>query len=216
MEMEEVEVTFEREGRKGLVATGSYLIDAAGRLGIRFEDVCVQAEGTHFCSVTIRSGADNLSALTQLETEHFSKNGRKNNERLACQAKIEKPGEVIIMTEEKKEETKSENEESDQYVKDFTELPLEKKIAKLAKLEVIALGETISYVINSPFTVGEKVLDVLAEFGFKKEQRAKEATRPAEGPAAGQETPPPSAGKAGKAGKKHGKKAGDHENNQPL
>jgi ferredoxin len=216
MEMEEVEVTFEREGRKGIVATGSYLIDAAGRMGIRFEDVCVQAEGIHFCSVTIRSGADNLSALTQLETEHFSKNGRKNNERLACQAKIEKPGEVSIMTEEKKEETKSENEESDQYVKDFTELPLEKKIAKLAKLEVIALGETISYVINSPFTVGEKVLDVLAEFGFKKEQRAKEATRPAEGPAAGQETPPPSAGKAGKAGKKHAKKAGEHENNQPL
>jgi len=203
--MEEVEVTFEREGRNGIVATGSYLIDAAGRLGIRFEDVCDQAEGIHFCSVTIRGGADNLSALTQLETEHFSKNGRKNNERLACQAKIEKPGEVIIMTEEKKEEAKSENEESDQYVKDFTELPLEKKIAKLAKLEVIALGETISYVINSPFTVGEKVLDVLAEFGFRKEQQAKEATRPAEESAVGQETPPPSAGKAG-----------DHENNQPL
>lgn len=214
--MEEVEVTFEREGRKGIVATGSYLIDAAGRLGIRFEDVCVQAEGIHFCSVTIRSGADNLSALTQFETEHFSKNGRKNNERLACQAKIEKPGEVIIMTEEKKEETKSENEESDQYVKDFTGLPLEKKIAKLAKLEVIALGETISYVINSPFTVGEKVLDVLAEFGFKKEQQAKEATRPAEESAAGQETTPPSAGKAGKAGKRHGKKDGETENNQPL
>ena len=215
--MEEVEVTFEREGRKGIVATGSYLIDAAGRMGIRFEDVCVQADGIHFCSVTIRSGAENLSTLTQLETEHFSKNGRKNNERLACQAKIEKPGEVSVMTEEKKEETTAaENGESDQYVKDFTEPPLEKKIAKLAKLEVIALGETISYVINSPFTVGEKVLDVLAEFGFKKERQAKEAARPAEGSAAGQGTPPPSDVKAGKAGKKQGKKAGDHENNQPL
>jgi ferredoxin len=206
MEIEEVEVKFEREGRNGIVATGSYLIDAAGRLGIRFEDACVQAEGIHFCSVTIRGGAENLSPLTQLETEHFSKNGRKNNERLACQAKIEKPGEVFIMTEEKKEETtSSEKEESDQYVKDFTELPLEKKIAKLAKLEAIALGETLSFVINSPFTIGDKVLDIMAEFGFKKEQQAKDASRPAEEAAAGKETPP-SAGKAGKAGKKAGKK----------
>lgn len=215
--MEEAEVKFEREGRSGIVATGSYLIDVAGRLGIRFEEACVQAEGIHFCSVTIRSGGENLSPLTQLETEHFSKNGRKNNERLACQAKIEKPGEVTIMTEEKKEETTAtgENEEKDQYVKDFTELPLEKKIAKLAKLEVIALGETISYVINSPFTIGEKFLDVLAEFGFKKEQQAKEASRPPEESAPRQETPP-AAEKAGKAGKKHGKKAGDGANNQPL
>lgn len=206
--MEEVEVKFEREGRNGIVAIGSYLIDAAGRLGIRFEDLCDQAEGNHFCSVTITSGAENLSPLTSIETEHFSKNGRRNNERLACQAKIEKPGELVIMTEEKKEETKSANtEEPDQYVKDFTDLPLEKKIAKLAKLEAIALGETISFVINSPFTIGEKVLDVMAEFGFKKEQKAKEATRPAEDCAPGKEKEAP----AGKAKKKAGKKPGAEE-----
>lgn len=203
--MEEVDVRFEREGRHGVVAVGSYLIDVAGRLGIRFEGVCDQAEGTHFCSVTITSGAEKLSPLTAFETEHFSKNGRKTNERLACQAKIEKPGEVVIMTEEKKEEpTSAKAEETDQYVKDFTELPLEKKIAKLAKLEVIALGETISYVINSPFTIGEKVLDVMAEFGFRKEQQAKEATRPAEESAAGEAPGQP----AGKTRKKSGKKGG--------
>lgn len=201
--MEEVEVKFQREGRDGVVAVGSYLIDVAGRLGIRFEGACVQAEDIHFCSVTITSGIDHLSPLTISETEHFSKTGRKTNERLACQAKIEKPGEVVIMTEEKKEETKAEKEETDQYVKDFTELPLEKKIAKLARLEAIALGETLSFVINSPFTIGEKVLDVMAEFGFKKEQKDKEATRPpenAEEPAAGE----PDGKTKGKTGKKGG------------
>lgn len=206
--MEEVEVKFEREGRNGIVAIGSYLIDVAGRLGIRFEEVCDQAEGNHFCSVTITKGAEILSPLTSTETEHFSKDGRKNNERLACQAKIEKSGELVIMTEEKKEETKSAPaEETDQYVKDFTDLPLEKKIAKLAKLEVIALGETISFVINSPFTIGEKVLDVMAEFGFKKEQKAKEATRPAEDCANGEEKKETT----GKTKKRSGKKPGAEE-----
>lgn len=177
--MEEVEVKFEREGRSGIVAAGTYLIDAAKRLGIRLEGTCSQAESVHFCSMIVKTGADLLSPLTKAETEHFSKEGRKNNERLACQAKIEKPGEVIIMTEEKKEAPKT-DETTEQFVKEFTDLPLEKKLANLMKLEAIALGETFSYVINSPYTIADKVMDVMAEFGFKKEEEAKKAARPEE------------------------------------
>lgn len=179
-EVQEVEVKFEREGLHGIVAEGTYVADAAKRLGVRFEDACNQVEGVHFCSVTIKSGEDHLSPLTAAETEHFSEGGRKNGERLACQAKIEKPGEVVIMTEEKKEEPKTEAEASEAYVKEFTELPLEKKIASLVKLEAIAIGETLSFVINSPFTIGQKLVDVLAEFGFKAEEKEREAARPAE------------------------------------
>lgn len=84
------------------------------------------------------------------------------------------------MTEEKKEEPKTEAEASEAYVKEFTELPLEKKIANLVKLEAIAMGETLSFVINSPFTIGQKVVDILAEFGFKAEEKEREAARPAE------------------------------------
>lgn len=181
--MEEVEVKFEREGRSGIVAVGTYLIDAAKRLGIKLEGDCIHVESLHFCSVIIKGGADLLSPLTTAETEHFSKEGRRNNERLACQAKIEKPGEVIIMTEERKEAPKTEDETTEQYVKEFTDLPLEKKIANLMKLEAIALGETFSYVINSPYTIADKVMDVMAEFGFKKEEEAKKAARPEEGAA---------------------------------
>jgi ferredoxin len=177
--MEEVEVKFEREDLSGIVAVGSYLIDAAKRLGIKLEGDCANAESLHFCSMIIKSGADLLSPLTKAETEHFSKHGRRNNERLACQAKIEKPGEVVIMTEEKKEAPKA-DETNEQFVKEFTDLPLEKKIANLMKLEAIALGETFSYVINSPYTIVDKVMDVMAEFGFKKEEEAKKAARPEE------------------------------------
>lgn len=177
--MEEVEIRFEREGLSGVVAVGTYLIDAAKRLGVKLEGDCDQAGAAHCCSMIVKSGMDKLSALTKAETEHFSANGRRKDERLACQAKIEKPGEVVIMTEEKKEETGAE-EAAEEYVKNFSELPLEKKIANLMKLEAIALGETVSYVINSPFTIADKVMGVMAEFGFKKEEEAKKAARPEE------------------------------------
>ena len=73
------------------------------------------------------------------------------------------------------------------------------------KLEAIALGETISYVINSPFTIGDKVMDVMAEFGFKKEQKAKEAD-PAGGRMAAGAGNARLGRKSGKTGKKNGKK----------
>ena len=60
---------------------------------------------------------------------------------------------------------------SEEYRKEFAEMPLEKKIANLVQLETIALGETVSFIINSPFKIADKVLDVMAEFGFKKEEK---------------------------------------------
>ena len=125
--------------------------------------------------------------LTAAENEYFEKNGRRTNERLACQAKIEKSGEVVNMTEVKAKEEKdaaeganSVEDRSEEYRKEFAEMPLEKKIANLVQLETIALGETVSFIINSPFKIADKVLDVMAEFGFKKEEKEREAARPAE------------------------------------
>jgi hypothetical protein len=69
---------------------------------------------------------------------------------------------------------------NEQYRKEFAELPLEKQIANLVRLETIALGETVSFIINSPFKIADKFMDVMAEFGLKKEEREKEAARPAE------------------------------------
>jgi len=182
--MAEVEIKFERENREGVVAVGTYVIDAAKRFGIHFDEICVQASGEHHCPVVISSGIDLLSPLTETEKEYFEKNGRKTNERLACQAKIDKAGEVVIMTKEKAkdaaEEAKSETDRSEEYKKEFEEMPLEKKIANLVQLESIALSETVSFIINSPFKVADKVMDVMAEFGFKKEEQEREAARPAE------------------------------------
>ncbi|HTK38670.1 MAG TPA: hypothetical protein VL325_09275 [Pyrinomonadaceae bacterium] len=178
--MAEVDIKFEREGLEGVVAEGSYLIDAMKRLGVRLDGVCEPQNDLHFCAVTATQGAGLLSPETSAEAEHFAKHGNSGNERLACQAKFERGGEVTIMTKEKKEEPAAAADRETEYRKEFTELPLEKKISSLLQLEAIALGETVSFVINSPFKVFEKAMDVMAEFGFKLEKQAKEATRPKE------------------------------------
>lgn len=183
--MQEAEIKFEREKREGLVAVGTYLIDAAKRFGVHFDDVCVPDADVHHCSLVIKSGIDLLSEMTSAEKEHFAKTVRKTNERLACQVKIDKAGEIEIMTEEKAQDPAPEAsataaDTSEEYRKAFEEMPLEKKIANLVQLETIALGETVSFIINSPFKIADKVMDVMAEFGFKKEERQKEAARPAE------------------------------------
>ena len=181
--MSEVVLKFERENQDGIVAVGSYLLDSAKRFGIVFEADCIQEEGIHYCSTVIANGSDKLSPLTVVETEHFAANGRRANERLACQAKIDIPGEVVIMTKETKEKATDKStveDQNEQYRKEFSELPLEKKIAQLMQLEAIALGETFSFILNSPYMIFDKVMDVMAEFGLKKEEKAKQAARPTE------------------------------------
>jgi hypothetical protein len=121
--------------------------------------------------------------LTKVETEYFAKNRRGSNERLACQARITKAGEVVIMTQKKKEkaaEGAPGEDANEKYRKEFSELPFEQKISNLVQLEAIALGETFSYVLNSPFIAFDKIMDVMADFGLKKEAGERSASRPAE------------------------------------
>ena len=178
--MDEVEISFPDEGREGVVPVGTYLIDAAKRLGVSVPDCA--SEESHGCGIIIKKGAELFSTPTEAEKEQLGADSRDGTARLACYAKIEKPGEIIAMAKKKSEpaeEAKTEERE-ETYRKEFTELPLEKKIANLVHLEAIALSETCAFVINSPFKVFEKVGDVLAEFGFKKEEEEKRKARPAE------------------------------------
>lgn len=183
--MEHVEIRFENEDREGIMAVGTYLGDAGRRLGIGAIPRCADGE-EHDCKVLITSGQDLLSPLTTKETESLSVDERKSGYRLACQAKIESAGELVVMTEKKKAEQpvddKAEEavDQDEQYRKKFAELPLEKKIANLVQLEAMALGDTFAFVINSPFKIAEKLGDVMAEFGFKKEEHEKRQARPSE------------------------------------
>ena len=44
----------------------------------------------------------------------------------------------------------------------------------------MALGETISFILNSPYKVLEKLGDVMADLGRKMESEQKKASRPTE------------------------------------
>jgi len=177
--MSEAELKFEREGIEGIVAVGTYLIDAMKRLGVAPDEVCIHSKGIHNCAVVVSSGIDLLSGETATETEHFASNGRRTNERLACETRIERPGEITIMTQETKTAAPKEPAK-DKFQAEFEALPLDQKISKLFKMEAVTIGETINYVIESPMEVFSKIGDVMAGFGRKIEEEAKKATRPAE------------------------------------
>lgn len=176
------DVRFERENRDGIIPVGTYLIDAAGRLGIEIDDECGRRGECDQCAVKITKGADLLSEPTKSEIEQLSEKRRKDGERLACQAKFEKSGEVVIMTKEKVvEDEKPEAEaKTDEFRKEFEKMPLDQKVSSLLELEMIALGETVSYIFNSPYEVAGKVMDVMARYGRKLEDEVKKATRPDE------------------------------------
>jgi hypothetical protein len=119
--------------------------------------------------------------MTSFESKYFATRDRKHGERLACHAKIEQAGEIVVMTRETvKEESKVNETEGEKYRKEFSELPLEQKISELVKLEAIALSDTVSYIVNSPYTIFEKIGDVMASVGMKLETKARNAQRPSE------------------------------------
>lgn len=176
--MSEIEIKFERENRDGIGVAQSYLIDAARRLGV--EITCERLGLTDDCAVTIKEGNELLSQPTKAEREVLGVERLEKGERLACQAKLEKNGEIVILTTEKKKEEKTEEQKSEDYRERFAALPLEKKIADLVRLEALALSETFNFILNSPSHIIGKVMDVMAEFGLKMDAEAKDARTPEE------------------------------------
>jgi ferredoxin len=184
----DVVIKFEPEGREGLVAEGTYLSEAANRFGIFFAPGCDRNIGgeekrEHCCAVVILQGAELLSVPTQEEIDNLSEEARVKGERLACQTRIERSGELVVEIMEKeevKDEKVLQDEKFQDFRKDFSELPLDKKMGELMQLEAIALGETFSFVMNLPFTIGDQIMGVMAGFGKKMDEADREAKHPKE------------------------------------
>ncbi|HQU84365.1 MAG TPA: 2Fe-2S iron-sulfur cluster-binding protein [Pyrinomonadaceae bacterium] len=174
----EAELKFEREEKEGVAVVGTYLIDASRRLGVTISTDCGRLGLCDSCAVTVKQGAEFLTAPTKAENEQLKEERLQKGERLACQAKIEQEGEIVILTPEKKEEPVI--DKAEEYRDRFAELPLEEKIAQLVKLEAITLGETFNFILNSPYKIVGLGMDILAQFGLKLEDEAKNATKPEE------------------------------------
>ena len=181
-----VNVEIGPEGRQGVVAEGTYLWDAAKRLGVRLPAECEGRGECDTCAVIVRAGATLLSDLTNAERERLSPERLAAGERLACQAKVERGGTLILEPVPVTEREETTEETKKDFSTEFRTLPLQQKLATLVELEAIAAVQTFKAVADLPETLVQKGLSLLADFGRARERRQRAAHRPTEHVAAAQ------------------------------
>src|SRR4051812_19950275 len=175
-----VDIKFQPEGQNGLVAEGTYLWDAAKRLGVRLPAECSGRGECDTCAVLVEEGATLLSTLTEAERTRLSPERLAAGERLACQAKIERGGEVVLRPVPTTERAETSAEATKDLKKDFRELPLGRKLSTLVELEAVTLFQTLETIIDVPFAIGGKVMDLMAGWGRTLDRRDHALRRPAE------------------------------------
>jgi hypothetical protein len=183
VDSQEAEITFQPDGRSGLVAVGTYLSEAANRFGIFHSEDLAEGVGDYHWVARVTTGLDLLSWPTQEEIDNLSEENRVKGERFAYQTKIERAGELVVemvQTEKEKTEEELKQERFEAYQKEFGELPLGQKVSSLMQLEAITLGETFNFLLGLPYVIGDQVMGVLATFGKQMDEAAKTAGRPKE------------------------------------
>src|SRR5438309_4186085 len=121
-----VEITFQPAGLSGLVAEGTYVIDAAKRMGVRIAGACKGSECTARV-VSIVAGQLLLSAPTEHEQKTLGHEGLAQEQRLACQTRIERSGELVVAVVPEKDASEKNQRPVSDFRKAFAELPLDKK-----------------------------------------------------------------------------------------
>jgi ferredoxin, 2Fe-2S len=169
-----VSITFEPAGISGLVAEGTYLIDAARRMGASLGAGCTAGKGDcPSCVVSVKSGAELLSAPSGVEERQLGPEQLDQSLRLACQTKIENHGEVVVMVSAKSSTHAPVDTESD-VRKKFGALPLSKKLATLVQLEAITMSEAFDSAIEKPLQFGSKTFDAF----MNRSRNKAEANKP--------------------------------------
>lgn len=168
------------EGRSGIVAEGTYLWDAAKRLGLRLPAECEGRGECDTCAVVVEDGATLLSALTTAERERLSPERLAAGERLACQARVEHGGDLVLRPVAVTERAETADETVRDFRKEFSEMPLQKKLSTLVELEAVAAFQTLGKIADLPFALFEKGLDLMAGRGRKLSHRERAARRPSE------------------------------------
>ena len=168
------------ESRSGIVAEGTYLWQAAKRLGVRLPAECDGRGQCDTCAVVVEEGATLLSDLTSAERERLSPERLLAGERLACQTKVERGGDLVLRPVPATEREETNEETVKDFRKNFKELPLQQKLRTLAEFEAVTAYQALAALVDVPFNIIEKGLDVLAGRGRKLGQSEREVKRPAE------------------------------------
>jgi len=167
------------DGHRGIVAEGTYLWDAAKRLGVRLPAECGGRGECDTCAVIVEEGATLLSSLTDAERTRLSPERLAAGERLACQAKAELAGDLMLRPVPVAERQETTEEAVRDIREEFRQMPLPKKVAALAEFEAVTLVHALDKLIDVPATLLTKGLDLLAGRGRSLYQRERQAGRPA-------------------------------------
>jgi len=156
-----VSVTFEPSGISGLVAQGTYLIDAGKRMGAPLGGGCTAGKGEcPACVISVKSGAQLLSMPTSVESKVLGVEGLNESLRLACQAKIEGQGDIVLsVTTHRGQAGAPAVDLPSDIEKKFGELNLSQKMAALLKFEAITMSEAFDAALQKPLALGTRAFD---------------------------------------------------------
>jgi len=175
-----VEWKTDGEGHTGIIAEGTYLWDAAKRLGVRLPAECEGRGECDTCAVIVVEGATLLSGLTDAERKRLSDERLAAGERLACQAKVEHGGDLVLRPVPVSERAETTEEASKDLREEFRRMSLKKKFATLVGIEADMAYETLVRAVDLPFDLFGKGLELLAVRGRRLSQIEREQRRPAD------------------------------------
>jgi uncharacterized 2Fe-2S/4Fe-4S cluster protein (DUF4445 family) len=175
-----VEITFQPAGLNGLVAEGTYVIDAARRMGVRISAACKGSAECTACIVSIVAGHLLLSAPTEHEQKTLGQEALAQGQRFACQTRIERGGELVVRVAPEQDASEKNKRQLSDFRKDFGELPLDKKLVTLVQLEALTMSQAMDAIAAKTLSAGGKVIDLLARKGRNLRQRELELRHPPE------------------------------------
>jgi ferredoxin len=169
-----VSITFEPSGLSGVVAEGTYLIDAARRMGVSLGTGCTIGKGEcPDCLISVKSGSDLLSPPSAAELKQLADEDLAQSHRLACQVKLQFPGDVVVMASARKPGDGTPRDTKSEVTRDFASLPLTQKIATLMQLEAITMSEAFDSAIEKPLAFGARTMDAFMNRARAKNENKK-------------------------------------------
>ncbi|MDX6528752.1 MAG: hypothetical protein QOH41_1042 [Blastocatellia bacterium] len=151
-----VEIKFTPGGLSGVFDEGISVAEAARRVGFQIPDCGVCDSG---CAILIVAGGTLLSDLTDKERALLSPERLAKGERLACQCKATRTGELVIRLAVNAESTSAGAAKTRDLRQEFRELSFESKISTLMQLETIAMTQAFDKITDASISLGKKILD---------------------------------------------------------
>ena len=165
-----VQITFEPDRGNGLVAEGTCIWEAAKRMGVSLPATCRGRGECDSCAVIVDRGAELLSAATKAEEKMLGPE-RLQGERLACQAFLEKTGDVIVHLAPVGEG----EQQAAESLNSLRGLPLKEKVGALIELEAITITGALNSLRGGYHGLIGKFLNLTPEATKDAEQSTKDA-----------------------------------------